>query len=66
MSAVCSRSYVESKTINYSCRNKSCPGTIGVEHDLVRATVTVCLVLLLEWVLIANTSGQSDSELYEY
>ena len=34
--------------------------------SLVRATVTGCLLLLLELVLIANTSGPCDSVLYEY
>ena len=32
-SVVCRRSYIESKTISYFCRNKSCPGTTGVEQD---------------------------------
>ena len=32
-SAVRSRLYFESKTISYSCRNKSCPSTTGVEQD---------------------------------
>ena len=33
---------------------------------LVSATVTGCLLLLLELVLIVNTSGPYDSVLYEY
>ena len=32
-SAMCSRLYVEFKTISYSCRNKSYPGTTKVEQD---------------------------------
>ena len=41
--------------------------TMGLPFaSLVSVTVTGCLLLLLELVLIANTLGPRDAVLYEY